>query len=159
MIVNINKLNMQSRNLIWIVIAEIILLFTALALLAACTRPTPSNPIITSQLNQEFTLKVGQTAVIKEEELTIRFLTLIEDSRCPRRVQCVQAGQAQVSISIRQEDRESLPFTLNTNPQLKQDRASFADYEIQLRALDPYPEEPVKPNPNDYQATLFVTKK
>ena len=133
------------------------ILFLVLTSLAACT---PALPVpIAAQLNQEFKIQVDQSAVIATEELTIRFIALSSDSRCPRGVQCVQAGEAAVSISVTQKNDPPTALVLNTNPPLKKDRASFANYEIQLKAVEPYPESLVKPNSKDYSVTLMVTKK
>jgi hypothetical protein len=127
-----------------------------LAPLAACTSaPAPS----TAQLNHDFKIKVDQSAVIAAEGLTIRFTALSSESRCPRGVQCVQAGEAAVSITIAPENGGPVTFVLNTNPPLHKDRATVGDYEIQLKAVEPYPASLIRPNPQDYVVTLVVTHK
>src|SRR5512141_2508322 len=134
-----------------------LILFLLLASLAACTSASP--PPIAAQLNQEFKIKVDQSAVIATEDLTIRFIALSSESRCPRGVQCVQAGEAAVSISVAQKNDPPTMLVLNTNPPLKKDHAIFGNYDIQLKVLDPYPEGLIKPNPQEYVVTLVVTKK
>ena len=43
-------------------------------------------------LDQEFTLSGGQEAAITGENLRLRFTDVVEDSRCPMRVECFWTG-------------------------------------------------------------------
>ena len=45
-------------------------------------------------LNQVFALKGGQEATINGEDLRLRFDEVLEDSRCPKSVECFWTGQA-----------------------------------------------------------------
>jgi tetratricopeptide (TPR) repeat protein len=109
-------------------------------------------------LNQPFSLAMSQTAQLKETNFTLTFLEVLEDSRCPKLVNCFWSGQARIAIRVQTEQAETEQFELNTNPALKEDVVSYAGYSIRLIGLDPYPEDPDQPIPPEaYQATLLVS--
>jgi hypothetical protein len=45
-------------------------------------------------LKKEFTLKVGETGKAPREQLQVDFISVADDSRCPKGVTCVWAGNA-----------------------------------------------------------------
>ena len=53
-------------------------------------------------LNEEFSLSMGQRALIEGENLGIRFEEVTEDSRCPRGVTCIWAGRVTCMVEITQ---------------------------------------------------------
>jgi hypothetical protein len=111
------------------------------------------------QLDQPFVHQAGQTAYLAEAKLSLTFESVLEDSRCPTQVNCVWAGQAIIALTAQQEGSAPGEIELNTNPPLKQDVAAYGGYLIRLTALDPYPDSPDVPIPQeDYQATLVVSK-
>jgi hypothetical protein len=60
-------------------------------------------------------------------------------------------------IQVQQGEVEPQQFELNTNPPLKQDSVTYADYTIQLTGIEPYPETPDQTIPLEaYQATFLV---
>src|SRR4030042_1535090 len=54
------------------------------------------------RLNKEFSLSLGQRALIAGENLGIRFEEVTEDSRCPRGVTCIWAGRVTCMVEITQ---------------------------------------------------------
>jgi len=46
-----------------------------------------------ASLNSQFTLAPGQTVRIQSESMDIKFIGVTGDSRCPRGVECIWAGQ------------------------------------------------------------------
>lgn len=117
-----------------------------------------SGPPQEAQMERPFTLPIGHTAHLQESDLSITFLAVLEDSRCPAQVDCFWSGQARITLNIRQGQKEAASFELNTLYSAKQDTISYAGYTIQLIELNPYPENPNAPIPPDaYQAVLIVT--
>ena len=110
----------------------------------------------TIKLNQEFTLKVGQSASSSDSGLKITFASVKEESRCPKGVTCVWAGNAKILIKISKDDSEPTTLELNTN--IRPKRASYLGYELSLEKLDPYPEANEQPKPFAYEATLILRK-
>ena len=111
-------------------------------------------------MGQPFTLALGREAVLPEADLVLRFADVLEDSRCPTQVNCVWAGQARILVGVIEQGEFAGVFEMNTNPPLKLEAFTYAEYEIRLTALNPYPEQPAPPIPlEDYEATFVVSKK
>lgn len=108
-------------------------------------------------LGQEFTLQPGQTVGV-EEDLKLTFEGVVEDSRCPSKVNCAWMGRAVLSFVGQKGQQKPAEFNLITihSPD-KTDRIFFEGYEIWLKAIEPYPELPDQPIPAEaYRATLVV---
>ncbi|MDX6695772.1 MAG: hypothetical protein QOF02_3375 [Blastocatellia bacterium] len=108
-----------------------------------------------AQLGQEFTLKVGEQVAIREAGLTISFSTVAEDSRCPKGVDCIWAGNGRVVVQVSKGHRKAAAVELNTGIAPKEQR--FQDYEIKLVSLNPYPQKDVNVKRSDYTATFIVS--
>lgn len=125
----------------------------ALALLAACVTVRPSP--VAAGLDQSFRLGRGETAAVGADGLTVRFASVVEDSRCPLGVVCVRAGEARVHLELRAPGAgtdEVILATEGGQPRY----ASFAGYDVRLVDLDPRPRTGV-PHPA-YVATLRVSR-
>ena len=122
--------------------------------------PTAMPDTLTIQLGQPITVPRGETAVLPSADLNVKFVDLLFESRCPSNVQCVEAGEARISIRVSQGEAEAETLEMNTNPPLKQDVVSYGDFQIQLTALNPYPEEIDQRIPaRRYEATFVVTER
>jgi hypothetical protein len=110
---------------------------------------------VNAQKTQQVTLRLNKQAKISRSNLTIRFLS-VEDSRCPRDVQCVWAGNAAVTVKVTNGRGASKTFELNTNLETKS--ASFDGYEITLGTVTPYPRSNIRIDRNGYTATLTVSQ-
>ncbi len=113
---------------------------------------------ITTSLGQEFTLPVGQKAVIEGEQLTIKFVEVFGDSRCPTGVECPWIGEANCRLL----------FTYAGSPaemvfaQPGGVGATTKDYFIQYKfvcKLEPYPQKDQQIDASDYKLVMTVTKK
>ena len=67
----------------------------------------------TVRLEREFKLRPGQQATVKGTKSGITFMNVGEDSRCPKDVTCVWAGNATVRLWVT-NGRSSKSLTLNT---------------------------------------------
>ena len=56
---------------------------------------------VCARLGEEFDLRVSETAYIADTRLSIRADSVPEDSRCPENAVCVWAGNARVSLTLR----------------------------------------------------------
>jgi hypothetical protein len=104
----------------------------------------------------DLTLPYGQSAIVPGTSIQVTFERLLEESRCPEDVLCVQAGNGQVLIGA-QDGRQDARLVLNTTQTPRAER--FAGYTFELRALDPYPRSDRRTKPEDYRATLRITAK
>ncbi|MGZ6791285.1 MAG: hypothetical protein ACXVGQ_15375, partial [Mycobacteriaceae bacterium] len=66
-------------------------------------------------LGKEFTLGGGQEAVLVAENLRVRFADVLEDSRCPREVECFWTGQARIAVQVESAGSRSTTAAFNTN--------------------------------------------
>ena len=60
------------------------------------------------QLNKEFTLKVGESAILKEDDLRIKFLEVTSYGLCPIDVQCIRWGSVFIKIDARYDNEKNL---------------------------------------------------
>jgi hypothetical protein len=126
-------------------------LLSCLLFLTACdesiTGPTVG-------LNQEFELQPGSFSVISGASFAIRFDGVSGDSRCPADVLCIQGGDAIVGISLI-DDGQSRRLELHTGDMRP---VSYDGYTIALVQLQPYPFSSRTIQPDEYRATLKVTR-
>lgn len=109
-----------------------------------------------AQTNQEIKLLINKQKVVTKDKLTIKFVALVEDSRCPTDTNCVWAGNAKIKIQIGKGKGAAKTFELNTN--LEPQTVSFAGYEIKLVNLTPQPASNIRINRNGYMATFAISK-
>ncbi|WP_024769988.1 hypothetical protein [Aquimarina macrocephali] len=104
-------------------------------------------------------LKVGNT--VNFNTTSIKFLKVIEDSRCPSDVTCIWAGQVKIAIGIYKsevliEEKELLFGTDGINPNhikevLKIDQKTVYSYNI-----SPYPSAKTPIIPSEYYLQLLI---
>ncbi len=136
----------------------LLLLFLLLALTGCGGEEEPGSQTV--QLGEPFVLAGGQEANVDPPGLRIVFSEVLEDSRCPSQVDCVQAGEANIrlTVTLGELPPADLDFSTNPAPGMTQLINVFNGYQIELQSLDPYPENPATPIEfEDYQATLLVT--
>jgi hypothetical protein len=109
------------------------------------------------RLGQEFELKINQEATIEGEGLIVAFESVLEDSRCPEGVDCIWSGNAKIKVRSSKQKQTSATTELNTDVGAKS--SSYSNYEISLIALKPRPKADKAVRPDEYKATLIVTKK
>lgn len=117
-------------------------------------------------LGEPFTLGVGATAFVDLSDqqgaasaLQVRVASVRDDSRCPRLVMCVQAGDATVIVVAQLAGRPPETLALHTSPQPGGLARAYGAYAVQLAALDPlrnHPEDAI--DPASYRAQLVVTR-
>ncbi len=90
-------------------------------------------------LGEEFSLKIGESASMRGENLEITFLEVLEDSRCPKNVTCIWAGRARslikVTIDGQSEDIELVEPAVSDETNWYR----YSGYRIDY-SLFPYPE-------------------
>jgi hypothetical protein len=108
-----------------------------------------------AQTTQQISLPAGKQKIVTRDKLKIKFVS-VEDSRCPKEVNCVWAGNAKITIKVTNRKGESKTFDLNTNLETKS--VKFEGYEIKLGSVVPYPKADAPTGQNDYTASFIVTK-
>jgi hypothetical protein len=123
-------------------------------LLMCCTN---NEEKVKTTLGQEFSLRIGQIAQINRDELEIKFEQVVEDSRCPKGVTCIWAGQ--VSCELQIKDKESSSNVKLTEPGSPgaPNQITYKKYRI-FYHIQPYPEANKKISHEDYELILKIEK-
>ena len=101
-------------------------------------------------------LRIAQEKTAPGTTIKVKFLSVIEDSRCPEGVNCIWAGVAKIKIQLRKAGKPAKEFELNTNQLDKS--ITFEGHTIKLVTLTPYPKSSAAINAAAYSATLTITK-
>ena len=127
-------------------------LLVLLALGVAACDESVTGPTV--PLNREFELAPGQTAVVEDVSLSVRFNGVTGDSRCPADAVCILGGDAIVHVTAtsRQASRDYELHTGDMRP-VQHDGLTIA-----LVQLQPYPFSARTIAPGDYRATLKVSR-
>ena len=117
---------------------------------------TGSGGVVYVRTGEAFTLGIGQSARVSGEDLVITFEEVTGDSRCPREVMCVWAGEAKIRIRMIQQ---GTPATLVlSQPGLTETAQETAgDYTLTFN-LEPYPVAGETISPDRYRLTMTVTR-
>ena len=108
-----------------------------------------------AQTVREVKVLIGSTKAIVPKKLSLKFLSLVEDSRCPTDTNCIWAGNAKIKIQLSKPGKPAKVFELNTNPG---NTTIFEGYKFKLKALTPQPATNIRINRNGYMATIVVSK-
>jgi hypothetical protein len=114
----------------------------------------PSGPTV--DLDEQFTLAVGETATLDTPRVRLEFVEVSGDSRCPADAICIQGGDAVVRL-------RATAGTAATTLELHTGDASrsadvFQGLRVQLKELQPYPFSSRTIAQGDYKATLTVAQ-
>ena len=98
----------------------------------------------------------GQRSVISSELLGLE-LTSVDDSRCPPKVQCVQAGAVSVTLRLQQAGEASELITLGLpGTTVRPSVGRILGYRLTLQEVSPRPADDARAV--IYRATLQVTR-
>jgi hypothetical protein len=118
-------------------------------MLAACS----SLPTITT-LPATYTFKFGHDVHLVDPDMVIRFAEVIQDSRCPVDVQCVQAGSATLRFSLVEPNGLLFTVILETG----RDPYTIEGLTFRLISVDPAPRQGQYLDPANYTATVEITQ-
>ena len=133
----------------WLVLSVVL----TLAALPGCRGASAANV----SLGQEFSLAIGQSAAIESEGLTLKFVRVVGDSRCPEGVECFWQGEVSCEVSVTYSG-SSYQMVL-TQPGLTSEPASKTFQQFRFTfSVDPYPQKGKKIDSSDYRLNLTVEK-
>lgn len=106
------------------------------------------------ELPATVTIKFGQDIHLLDPDVIIRFAEVVQDSRCPVDVTCVQAGSATLRFSIIEPDLDLFTVIIETDgpPQTSQGLT------FRLISVDPEPRAGQFLDPKNYSATVEISK-
>ena len=125
-----------------------VLVFTLLAVLAFAGSAA-------ARQGDTVSLKIGQQRTVKPSKVRIKFLSVVEDSRCPTDVNCIWAGNAKIKVLV-STSRTSREFEINTNLGPQGDQLD--GWAINLVSLTPHPTSKGAPRASSYVAKFTVTR-
>ena len=98
---------------------------------------------------ESINVRLGQTQTADHGKVSVRFISVVEDSRCPMNARCVWAGNAKIKVAVSVGRRRAEIVELNSN--LKPQTVMVRGYRIALQDLNPqkgqpadWPKRPVK---------------
>ncbi|XCN74040.1 MAG: hypothetical protein Q3M24_04585 [Candidatus Electrothrix aestuarii] len=126
---------------------KLFILCVCLVMLVACAQnKQPEDYPQTVELQSHASKKVSN-------DLSIRFNSVLEDSRCPTGAQCAWEGNAEILLELSGGDLETVH--LNTGAQFPRTEV-YNGYVITLEDLKPHPTEGVAVQESDYTAVLSI---
>lgn len=99
------------------------------------------------------TLAPGEVVAVKALGTKVRFVAVSADSRCPRDVTCVWAGEVKIQLEIQQAAQPASQAEVREG-----DSTGAGDCRVTLVGVEPQPASTVKIAPQDYRATLKIDK-
>jgi len=105
---------------------------------------------------ETFSVELCEQKVTTTGKITVKFLEVLEDSRCPPHVTCVWAGNAKIKISVKKGRKAAKTFELNST--LDPKTIVFEGYDITFVDLRMIHGEQVKVHEFPKTVTLAISK-
>lgn len=132
-------------------------LFALIALFASLGCPPPAS--LKFELDKEFVLKQGATATfVDDESFTIRFDQVTNDSRCPVNVECVTAGQADVTLTLTKDGATHTAALSFTTPNGTTNMTDFKGHTVKITSVEPPRKSDTEIKQKDYKIKVVVSK-
>lgn len=129
-------------------ISSLILLITIFSLIAL--------PVDGQRRASTISVQIHREKPVPRTSIRIKFVEMVEDSRCPVDTECVWAGNAQIKIEVRGGRAGRQTFILNTI--LAPTSFKYSDYDIRLTDLIPHPRSNIRVDRNGYVAKIVVKR-
>jgi len=97
------------------------------------------------------------------EGITLKFTKVLSDSRCPKDVNCIRAGEAIIAVEIYEGSKKVSEKTIQFegNWMIQTSEVLFENDQVQIigKSLTPYPTSKTKIEGRDYYLVFTVIKK
>jgi hypothetical protein len=146
---------------------SLLLALAVLTLAFACNKkiseasPTSSpmpdgNSTVTKTLafGESESLRLGEGFQVEKSDATFKFVEVNLDSRCPTGVNCVQEGEAQVTVNVNGQPQR---VTIDVNEKTTA-RVRIPGGTVEILSLDPYPAAEVRIKPEDRRLRIRMVK-
>jgi hypothetical protein len=101
-------------------------------------------------------LRLGQSKTADRGKITVKFISVLEDSRCPMNAKCVWAGNAKIRISVTRVRGGSTVVELNST--LEPQIVNVYGYRLSLQDLIPQKGAPPNMGRRPTTATISIEK-
>lgn len=98
-------------------------------------------------------VQLGQSKAADGGKVTIKFLSVEEDSRCPVNARCIWAGNAKIKVAV--SIGKAAPKTIELSSELEPQAVVVSGYELKFVDLTPRPGEK---EDSPKTATISVTR-
>ena len=129
---------------------RVLVVYGLVAGLASCANVRSQS--LQAELGAESTL-APQAVVAVKAGIQVQFVSIVEDSRCPRDVTCVWAGETKARVLVRIDKQTPTSHDIVVGQPI-----SIGAYRISVVAVQPHPVSAAKIKPNDYRAIIKVEK-
>ncbi|MCK9525531.1 MAG: hypothetical protein WCS74_00440 [Dehalococcoidales bacterium] len=133
-------------------LVPVILLAMASLFTASCGK---NNGDVAAVLGHGFPLAIGQTAMIDGEELEIKFIEILEDSRCPAGAQCVWEGRVSARVEFKDSAGSYKMVLVQSGSDSGYVEESYKDYLISYK-ITPYPQQNEEIEKQNYRLLLTI---
>jgi hypothetical protein len=107
---------------------------------------------------EPFEVKAAETRRLADDNLSVRFDGVTEESRCPVGVQCVWEGDAVVQLTLERPPAAAEARVLHTSQRFERE-TEYAGLVVRLVDLQPEPREGGTIAPEDYRVKLLADVK
>jgi hypothetical protein len=111
--------------------------------------------------SEELKVKIGTSKTAKTGKISIKFVEVIEDSRCPEDANCIWAGNAKIKVTVSRNGRDRQTFELNTSLPNDNSGDHFISYnglKITLIGLTPFPSASKAIDTKAYESTFVIER-
>ena len=107
-------------------------------------------------INDTIVLKPNEVKFSPDSNISIMMDSVLNDSRCPRGLLCIWAGNARVRF-IFSNNTDTTNFILNTHGGLHfRSDTLVSGYRVKLLKLNPYPDRSYSIQQKDYRAEIII---
>ncbi len=112
--------------------------------------------VVSAKAPETVNLRVGQSKTADHGRVSVKFISVVEDSRCPMNARCVWAGNARikVAVSVGRRRAETVELNSTTKPQT----VTIHGYRLSLQDLNPQKGQPADWPKRPIRATVSVEK-
>ncbi len=109
-----------------------------------------------AQRDESISVTVGKAKTARISKISINFVSVLEDSRCPEGVDCIWAGRAriQVTLGVEAKEAKAVEFSLDGDD----NSFEFSGYRVHFSSLNPKPTADGSPKQADYSASFRFEK-
>ena len=110
-----------------------------------------------ASLGQQFSLSIGQSAQIEGEDLQIKFVEVVEDSRCPTGATCIWEGRVSLTVEIKEDNSPYKMVLIQPGMTDQYSEETYKEYRFTFK-VEPYPEVDKEIAVTEYRLLLTVSK-
>lgn len=105
--------------------------------------------------SESISVKLGATETAKSSRIKANLVDILEDSRCPKDVDCIWAGRIRILVTLEAKNGKSMSVEFSSD---QKPSAEFAGYTITLGDIGPDHKQSEPKKESDYVASFTFEK-